>query len=626
KMAEHLKKPFNESLQDIKERMKEKRSQKWIKFSKMSQFSAVKCKIITSTSKQTKSIQANNRALAQALQESKLKLKDAEDTILKLRKDYQDLKVQMFALQRNLRFMQAQGLVENRLSALNQIISTVSQNLLNSIDLLGPAKDLCSTGVGRNLKILCLLYTCNIVSLSTEQFNRVKSIFSHLCVKQLFSFNMTFSLLLQGQTSDFPILTLSCPDENVSSRSKDAFGNVLPKGVSSRPRYSEMRNRHELCTGVLDYIEACDVIEELSQDDDGITLEGSLEKCAMQNVNSGISSLNKNKVGSELVLRQIDSESAQSNLGSNSDLKKRECKGREDSQVRKEKQQKGKLECPKNTSRQRPKKRQKKELDLFGGSSDAYDFNFEERVHVTPFRQKRENDTDIGVDDKDDLSETNTSESSYTEEDSDDSLYKPYKSKSKKSSVDKEDVLPVHPRPRSKRCLAQHEQKLHNEKETDSSKSSDKSIMLCYKNHYIYFSVCLFIFSSAEIGIKDMFCLRNCLPELCCVPNFFTGQPSEPSRGHLCDVTNTASLLPSTGNATIDPEDEGLRSPKRKRSCTITVNYKEPSIAGKLRRGDPFTDTNFLNSPIFKQKKDAKRRSLKKAALPKYNEKFVGSR
>lgn len=59
-----------------------------------------------------KSLEANNKALAQALQEEKLKLRDAQATILHLKKDYQDLKVQMFKLQRNLWFKQAQGLAE----------------------------------------------------------------------------------------------------------------------------------------------------------------------------------------------------------------------------------------------------------------------------------------------------------------------------------------------------------------------------------------------------------------------------------------------------------------------------------------------------------------------------------
>ncbi|XP_074705638.1 shugoshin 1 [Strix aluco] len=605
-MAQDLKKPFKDSLSDIKERMKEKRNQKWTKLGKTSQISTVKCKITTSSSKQMKSIQANNKDLAQALQEEKIKLRDAQATILQLRKEYQDLKVQMFVLQRNLRLAQAQGLVENRLSALNKIISKVSQNLLDSVDLLGPAKNLCSIGMNRRLLASVLENSssvtgqmCSVGPLqgadggdqvlpsgmeADSDRNELGHSVSEICEESDSAISLIRIVPGKGRTSDFHLDNIGSELEDVSSSGVAGFDNVLPKGVSTRHRYSKMRNHDELCTGVLDHSGASDSTKKLSEQDE-IGLEESLEKRTIENINSGISQLNENKVGSELVLRQINSETSQLNFNSNSDLKQREFKSREDSPVRKEKHQKGKLEWPKNTSRQKEKKRQSKEaskenLDFLGGSSDAYDFNFEERVHLTPFRQKKVNDRDAGVADKDNSSETNTTESSGIEEDSDDSLYEPYKRKSKKrkSSMDKTDTSPVHVRPRSKRCLAQREQKLHNEKEAESNKSSDKSIR----------------------------------------------EPSEPSRGHLHDVTNTTSVLPSTGNATIVPKGEGPRSPKRKRSCTLTVNYKEPSIAGKLRRGDPFTDTNFLDSPIFKRKKNATCHSLKKESLPKYNEKFVG--
>lgn len=247
-----------------------------------------------------------------------------------------------------------------------------------------------------------------------------------------------------------------------------------------------MGSHYELCTSVLDHSEAPDSTRELSRQDE-IRLKESLVKCTVENINSDIPQLNESKVSSELVLRQINSETAQSNLDNNSDLK-RECKSREDSQVRKEKHKKGKLEWCKNASRQRLKKRQgkeaaKKTFDFLGGSSDAYDFHFEESVHVTPFRQNKVNDTDTSMDNREDLSESDTTESSDTGEDSDDSLYEPYKSKSKKrkSSEDKEHTSPVHARPRSKRCLAQREQKLHNERETESNRSSDKSISKCRK-------------------------------------------------------------------------------------------------------------------------------------------------
>lgn len=136
-MAQRLRKSFRDSLSDMKERMKEKRIEKLTRLGKTSQSSAVNCKlrskmlkylpsfhilcflkpswntycrVAASRCNLLKSMQANNKALAQALQEEKLRVMDAEATILQLRKDYHDLKVQMFDLQRKLGLKQAQGL------------------------------------------------------------------------------------------------------------------------------------------------------------------------------------------------------------------------------------------------------------------------------------------------------------------------------------------------------------------------------------------------------------------------------------------------------------------------------------------------------------------------------------
>ncbi|KAG9348737.1 hypothetical protein JZ751_029054 [Albula glossodonta] len=61
----------------------------------------------------------------------------------------------------------------------------------------------------------------------------------------------------------------------------------------------------------------------------------------------------------------------------------------------------------------------------------------------------------------------------------------------------------------------------------------------------------------------------------------------------LKSLTNTA--------LTMDEEHGRMR-----RRGKAVVSYKEPSINIKMRRGDKFTDTKFLNSPIFKDKKKTK--------------------
>ncbi|XP_048848826.1 shugoshin 1 isoform X2 [Brienomyrus brachyistius] len=93
-----------------------------------------------------------------------------------------------------------------------------------------------------------------------------------------------------------------------------------------------------------------------------------------------------------------------------------------------------------------------------------------------------------------------------------------------------------------------------------------------------------------------------------------------------CDVTNlsSAAFRKSSVGRPRPSSTDSTPVLARKRRCTITVDYKEPTLSVKLRRGDRFTDTKFLCSPIFKQKS---RRSLKKQPkLEKYNESFVGCR
>ncbi|KAF3833860.1 hypothetical protein F7725_025064 [Dissostichus mawsoni] len=275
------------------------------------------------------------------------------------------------------------------------------------------------------------------------------------------------------------------------------------------------------------------------------------------------------------------------------------------------------------------------------GFNDTFDFDCEEAVHVTPFKAKAEdNQPSTPVREETPQTEAlpvyNQDESSpsSSSSESEDSLYVPEKTKRRQPSPDKSKKITTR-RGRASEVIRQKKSvPLQQEISVFRDEAAEPEMEEAHSPD------CSFSNSPDPAILRQQ---NNCEPlpgEKDCLPSVSPlvkeemkrinsvlssfgdssgeGAPLLPhkkckkrglgvrtaGRGlSLCDVTN----MSSAAYRPFSRISEALCStpvpvPARKRRCTIVVDYKEPTINAKLRRGDKFTDMQFLRSPIFKQK------------------------
>ncbi|TRY65668.1 hypothetical protein DNTS_005524, partial [Danionella cerebrum] len=266
-------------------------------------------------------------------------------------------------------------------------------------------------------------------------------------------------------------------------------------------------------------------------------------------------------------------------------------------------------------------------------ANDTFDFDCEEAVHLTPFRavNKPDEEDEALLEERKDVVERSVGvKSSSSSSSEDDSPYVP-RVKNRRA------FSPVIRRARSKRREKERLEMLNTENlGAESENAMDEQFPEHLTQAPLETELNLFtsqhseapssLAREAELMMDSpMFTLPTTCSSSANQENERPLMMSHRRKGELvvrsclglalADVSNLSTVLMKSSCAASTPQSSG-----RKRRCTSSVNYKEPTLNSKLRRGDKFTDTRFLRSPIFKQK--SRRSSIKEI----YNESFVGCR
>ncbi|XP_076986143.1 shugoshin 1 [Tamandua tetradactyla] len=529
-----LKKSFQDSLEDIKKRMKEKRNKNLTEVGKRKSFAAAPCQTITNTSTLLKNYQDNNRMLVLALENEKFKVREAQDIIIQLRRECYYLTCQLYALKEKLTSQQTEEPAQN--------------------------EEICPSGMDSNND-----------NSSQELF--VKDLLQ-IPVKEADLPRQDVAFQIQEQIST---VEDRLRFDFESSEDKPATDNVLPRTVSVRHNLKKrFNNLYQLDT--MDNFETSHLTGESFELERIRLADPLINEHVPENVEQNVCQWNKNQINFSPKLIYPPSLTKAKEIVLESKCGQTKSKYRDAQRRKKEKKRKvNRRRKSKSVSRFKGSKSKSKKtvsppnLDESFSSSDAYNFNLEEGIHLTPFRQNRKSGDSKKEESKCD-SEMSICESSESGDDSGD-LYLPSKNTCKciQNLPSKSDRSPI-TRPRCKRPL-----KYTDEKESQGSKPTKTPTSKTPT------SVLPETYQSPHLGLKD--------------------------------ITNVSSSpVVKIRKLSLSPK-KNKESPAvslRKRRCTASINYKEPTLASKLRRGDPFTDLCFLNSPIFKSKKDSRRSSKKK--------------
>ncbi|XP_072910550.1 shugoshin 1-like [Hemitrygon akajei] len=592
--------PVQENLEAIKERMKEKRNQAKVNRAKQTLNSKVNSKLLNKNSF-IKSIQANNQSLALSLEAVKQKLRDASDIILSLKKERQAMIFYILMLKKqveNYNLKQDKNLKLNP-GSIDGDLSILEEDLLHALpDCSSPIVPIIPDVPLENSK-------------AVENINAPSDMenIQHLSKK-----------LSSGRRSTYN----QSPDSESDAVAPLKEFAVLPKGVSVRKQSGRKKPSFFGGSDALEFIHTSENYPEIpwANEEQKIVIDYQVDENVSDSLNSNLGTDTAvAELGHLQIGNPVDPEKDKSTFRSNMKMinsrsvqrvqpnseKREEVQLEIEQKVRDGKMKEGNKCVPakkhwealkprtRSKSRDQSKnyisKERKKSLDC----SDAYNFDHEESIHLTPFRRKYEPTAVENVD--------STKSSVDTESNSEDDL------------VDSPYIPPADKRRRKSNC---------------NQDKNEAPMVLTTRSRSNRITATLQKKPCRDRDITEEI-IHN---ELSKAPN---NERSFGPRFSLSDVTNCSSLpAENKGKEMQMPcpgflDNMNVISPiaVHRRRTTMTINYKEPSLHLKLRRGDKYTDTQFLYSPIFKQKKtDGSHRKSGKKQPPfsRYNEAFVSCR